>query len=318
MNDSKLSQIHTNDTNETDKGPTIAAIYARVSPGRKTNGYSLEEQVRLSKEHCDRMGWKIQYVFTDNKVSGANIEREKFQLMMRKARQQAFDIIVFWKIDRFARSLADLVNIERELRAYDISLSSVTEPIDTVSSIGRFSFRNIASAAELERDLIRERTKMGLHALAQKHRWPNRTPPIGYNIKKDGTLIINQHEKKPVREIFRMYLRLRSMPQVAFELNKRGLQTHRKKRWTNMSVKQILDNEIYIGKYNVAGVETYIKELRIISDMQFNKSKDLRKQYGEKPKTITEERRLTTIENVFNEYLVFLDDMEHEENADIM
>ena len=296
----------------------VAAIYARVSPGRKANGYSLEEQVRLSKEHCDRMGWKIQYVFTDNKVSGANIDREKFQLMMRKARQQAFDIIVFWKIDRFARSLADLVNIERELRIYDISLHSVTEPVDTVSSFGRFSFRNLASAAELERDLIRERTKMGLHALAMKNRWPNRTPPIGYDIRKDGTLIINQQEKKLVREIFRMYLRLRSMPQIAFELNKRGLQTHRKKRWTNMSVKQILDNEIYIGKYNVAGVEAYLKELKIISDKQFNKSKDLRKQYGEKPKTITEERRVTTIEKVFNEYLVFLDDMEHEENVDIM
>jgi site-specific DNA recombinase len=238
--------------------------------------------------------------------------------MMRKARQQAFDIIVFWKIDRFARSLADLVNIERELRTYNISLHSVTEPIDTISSIGRFSFRNIASASELERDLIRERTAMGFHALAQKHRWPNKTPPLGYNIKEDGTLIINQHEKKLVREIFRMYHRLKSMPQVAFELNKRGLQTNRKKRWTNMSVKQILDNEIYIGKYNVAGVEARIKELRIISDVQFNKSKDFRNRYEEKPKAITEERRLTTIENVFNEYLGFLDDMDREENIDIM
>jgi len=294
---------------------TIAAIYARVSPGRKTNGYSLEEQVRLSKERCDLMGWKIRYIFTDNRVSGADTDREKFQLMMKKARQQAFDIIVFWRIDRFARSLADLVNIERELRIYNISLHSVTEPVDTVSSIGRFNFRNVASAAELERDLIRERTMMGLHALALKHRWPNKTPPIGYYIREDGTLSINQQEKELVREIFSMYIRLKSMPQVAFELSKIGLQTHRKKRWTNMSVKQILDNEIYIGKYNVAGVEAYLEELRIISDRQFNKAKDLRKRYEEKPKSITEERRLTTIENVFNEYLVFLDDMEHEENA---
>lgn len=318
MNNNKPSSSDFKDIKDEEKALKIVAIYARVSPGRKANGYSLEEQVRLSKEHCDRMGWRIQYVFTDNKVSGANIDREKFQLMMRKARQQAFNTIVFWKIDRFARSLADLVNIERELRTYDISLHSVTEPIDTVSSIGRFSFRNIASAAELERDMIRERTKMGLHALAQKHRWPNKTPPLGYSIKRDGTLIINQHEKELVREIFRMYLRLRSMPQVAFELNKRGLQTHRKMRWTNMSVKQVLDNEIYIGKYNVAGVEAHIKELRIISDKQFNKAKDLRNRNEEKPKTITEERRLKTIENVFNEYLGFLEDMEHEENADIM
>jgi site-specific DNA recombinase len=301
-----------------DEKPIFAAVYARVSPGKKANGYSLEEQVRLAKEHCDRHGWKVRYVFTDNNVSGANIDREKFQLMMRKARQQAFTVISFWKIDRFARSLADLVNIERELRTYNVSLSSVTEPVDTVSSIGRFSFRNIASAAELERDLIQERTKMGMHALAMKNRWPNRTPPLGYNIEEDHTLIINQQGKKLVIEIFRMYLRLRSMSQVAFELNIRGLQTRRKKRWTNMSVKQILDNEIYIGKYNVAGVEAYIKELRIISDKLFNKAKNLRNRYEEKPKAITEERRLTTIQHVFNEYLVFLDDMEYEENTDIM
>jgi site-specific DNA recombinase len=296
-----------------DEKQIIAAIYARVSPNRRANGYSLEEQVRLSKEYCDRQGWTVRYIFADNNVSGGNIDREKFQLMMRKARQQAFDVIVFWKIDRFARSLADLVNIERELRIYDISLHSVTEPIDTVSSFGRFGFRNIASAAELERDLIRERTKMGLHALAQKHRWPNKTPPIGYNIKKDGTLIINQHEKKLVREIFRMYLRLRSMPQVAFELNMKGLQTHRKKRWTNMSVKQILDNEIYIGKYRVACVEAYLKELRIISDNLFIQARDVRRRYEEKPKSITEERRVKTIDNVFQEYIVFLKDMEQDE-----
>jgi site-specific DNA recombinase len=296
----------------------IVAVYARVSPGKKENSYSLEEQIRLSKERCDLMGWKVRYIFADNNVSGANTDRKKFQLMMKKARQQAFDIIIFWKIDRFARSLADLVCIERELRTYNVSLSSVTEPIDTVSSFGRFNFRNVASAAELERDLIRERTAMGFHALALKHKWPNKTPPLGYNIKDDGALIINQQEKELVRKIFGMYIKLKSMPQVAFELNKRGLQTHRKKRWTNMSVKQILDNEIYIGKYNVAGVEAYIKELKIISDKQFNKSKNLRKQYGEKPKTITEERRKTTIENMFNEYLIFLDDMEHEEYMNVM
>jgi site-specific DNA recombinase len=154
---------------------------------------------------------------------------------------------------------------------------------------------------------------MGFHALAQKHRWPNKTPPLGYNIKEDGTLIINQHEKKLIREIFRMYLRLRSMPQVAFELNMRGLQTHRKMRWTNMSIKQVLDNEIYIGKYRVACVEAYLKELRIISDDLFSQARDVRRRYEEKPKSITEERRVKTIDNVFEEYMVFLKDMEEDE-----
>lgn len=318
MNEIKQSFTQNPVGKEETKKPIFAVIYARVSTGRQLRGYSMEQQIELALERCKVMNWRVRYIFKENGVSAATTDRPKFQQMMKKARQRAFDIIVFWKIDRLCRSLTDLVNVERELRTYDISLHSITEQIDTASPIGKFNFRNIASASELERDMIKERTQMGMTALALKHKWPNRTPPLGCNRGEDGTLVINKEEVKLVKEIFHMYLQLKSMPQVAYELNKRGLKTHRQKRWTNMSVKKILDNEIYIGKYNVSGVEAYIKELKIISENQFNKAKELRNRYMEKPKTITEERRLGTIEHVFNEYLAFLDEMDTEENMRII
>jgi len=130
-------------TANTDAENTLAAIYARVSSPNQATGYSLDEQVRRCRERCDLMGWKVRYIFKEN-GSGANTDRPKFQMMMEKAKEGAFDVLVFWKLDRFCRSLVDVVNIERELIEYGVSLHSVTEQIDTTTPFGKFNFRNVA------------------------------------------------------------------------------------------------------------------------------------------------------------------------------
>jgi len=80
---------------------TTAAVYARVSSHNQIFGYSLEEQIRLSRERCKLMGWKVSYIFKEDGKSGSTLARPKFQVMMEKARQGAFDVLVFWKLDRF-------------------------------------------------------------------------------------------------------------------------------------------------------------------------------------------------------------------------
>ena len=287
-----------------------AAIYARVSSQNQIFGYSLEEQIRLSREKCKQMGWKVSYIFKENGISGSTLERPKFQVMMEKARQNTFDVLVFWKLDRFCRSLVDLVNVERELREHNVALHSITESIDTTTPFGKFNFRNIGSAAELERDLIKERSRMGMKALALKHKWPNKHPPLGYDKKEDGKLKINEKEIKLVREIFDMYIKLRSMPQVAFELNKKEVKTKRGNKWTTTAVKRILDNKLYIGGYEVAGIQEDVKEYKIMDEKLFKKTEDLRHRFNEKPAEMPKDRKAGTIEKVFNEYIEFLNDME--------
>ncbi len=290
--------------------PMIAAIYARVSSPNQTKGYSLEEQIRICRERCDLMGWKVRYIFVENGVSAKNTDRPKFKIMMEKARQRKFDVLVFWKLDRLCRSLRDVVNVEKELRDYGISLHSVTEQIDTTTPIGRFNFRNIASAAELERELISERAKMGMAAMAMHHKWPNRLPPLGYDKGADGRLKINEEEANLVRKIFEMYLELKSMPQIAFELNKLGIKTKRGKEWTTTAVKRILDNKIYIGIYEVAGVRDYVEEYKIIDDELFNKVKEVRERYKRIRREMPKDRKMGTIEKIFSEYFEYLKEME--------
>jgi site-specific DNA recombinase len=282
------------------------AIYARVSSLNQANGYSLDEQVRICRERCNLMGWKVRYIFKENGMSGSTADRPKFQLMLERAKEGTFDVLVFWKLDRFCRSLLDVVNTEKKLKDYDVSLHSVTEQIDTTTSVGRFNFRSIASAAELERDLIKERSRMGMKALAMQHKWPNRLPPFGYKKKENGYLEVEPEGAKLVRKVFRLYLKLKSMPQVAFELNKRGIKTDRGNKWSTPAVKKVLDNELYVGKYEVAGVEGHLKECKIVSKNLFEEARKLRQRAKKVRQEMPKDRKQGTIERIFNEYMEFL------------
>ena len=176
------------------------------------SGIPIDEQVRRCWERCQQAEWDVRYVFTDEAESGKNTDRPKFQAMLDRAREGRIDVVMFWRLDRFCRSLADLVRTEEQLNQWNVALQSITEYIDTTTPVGRFNFRNLASAAELESDLTGQRTKMGMYGLAKEHRWPNDHPPIGYDKAAKGTLCVNKDEARLVRRIFRLYLRERSMP----------------------------------------------------------------------------------------------------------
>lgn len=292
----------------------FAAIYGRVSSPNQRYNYSIKEQVDRCWKYCDERGWIVKYVFVEAE-SGGTMDRPKFQAMLENAKQGKFDVIVFWKLDRFCWSLVDLVNIERKLREWGVDLCSITEYLDTTTSVGRFNFRNLASMAELEREMIGERARIGLHALAKRHKWPNPHPPLGYDRMQDGMLEVNREEVKLVRRIFRMYLRLKSMPQVAFELNKMGIRTKKGKEWKTTAVWGVLTNELYIGMYRVAGIEEYVKEYRILQDELFKKVNDMMHRFvkgGVKRSQMPDERRMAKIDRAFKEYSKFLKEMEEE------
>jgi len=292
-----------------DKKPVFAAVYARTSSPNQRFNYSIKEQVSRCWKFCDERGWIARYVFVDEGESGGTTDRPKFQLMLKKAEAGKFSVIVFWKLDRFCRSLVNLVNIERMLMEWGIGLCSVTEYLDTTTSVGRFNFRNLASVAELEREMIGERARIGLHAMAKQHKWPNPHPPLGYDKREDGMLEVNGGADL-VRRIFKMYLREKSMPQVAYELNKQGILTKKGKRWNARAVRDMLINEIYIGKYRVAGVEDHVEEYRIIGDGLFEQAKGIMRRFedgnGAKRPPMPEDRRKAKIDKIFNEYLQYL------------
>ena len=278
------------------------AIYARTSSSSQRFGYSIDEQVRRCWERCQQAEWDVRYVFTDEAESGKNTDRPKFQAMLDRARQGRIDVVMFWRLDRFCRSLADLVRTEEQLNQWDVALQSITEYIDTTTPVGRFNFRNLASAAELESDLTGQRTKMGMYGLAKEHRWPNDHPPIGYDKAAKGTLCVNKDEARLVRRIFRLYLRERSMPQVAFILNEDGIQTKQDKEWCRQSINKVLSNELYTGSYEVADYSEHVETYRIISDTLFETATETRYRVRPDRQKMSSERKQSKADRMLKAY----------------
>ncbi|WP_420182081.1 recombinase family protein [Haloarcula sp. KBTZ06] len=286
-----------------------AAIYARTSSTSQKFGYSIDEQVRQCAERCQMMGWSVAFVYKDEAVSGKDTDRPMFQEMLSKAEAGLFDILVFWKLDRFSRSIMHAVNLEKQFREWDVALYSATEQIDTTTPAGRFNFRNIANAAEFERDMIKQRTQMGHAARALEHKWPNKTAPLGYVKTENGRLSVHPKEAGLVRLIFSEYVEQRSMPSVAESLNDQQRLTKKGNDWTADAVGKILRNRIYIGEYSVGEVESTVKEYQILSQELFEKVTEIRMRFKKVTDStrseMDQERKEQRVEEVTAQYSDF-------------
>ena len=140
-----------------------AALYARVS----TTDQNTDMQVREMRHFCDKRQFEIAE-FVDTGWSGTKKSRPSFDKMMVLARRRAFDVVIVWKLDRFARSLVQLVTALQEFNELGIEFVSLHDQIDTTTAAGKLMFHITAAFAEFERTIISERTKAALdHARAK-------------------------------------------------------------------------------------------------------------------------------------------------------
>jgi len=138
-----------------------SVIYARVSTGEQTT----EQQVVALREAAARMGLDVASVVEET-GSGAKNDRPGLLGLMESARRHEFAVVLLWKLDRLGRSLLDLARNVDELRRLGVRLVAVTQGIDLDPArddpAARFAANVLAAAAEYERSLIVERTKLGL------------------------------------------------------------------------------------------------------------------------------------------------------------
>lgn len=147
------------------KGHQMLIGYARVS--------TQDQNLDLQREALTRAG--CQKVFEDQ-ISGTRADRPglaKSREMLREG-----DTLVVWKLDRLGRSVKQLVDLVGELQQQGVQFKSLTDSIDTGTPSGRFFFHVMASLAEMERDLIVERTRAGLEVARQLGRKGGRKPKM--------------------------------------------------------------------------------------------------------------------------------------------
>jgi site-specific DNA recombinase len=150
---------------------------------------------------------------------------------------------------------------------------------------------------------------MGHTALAMEHKWPNATPPLGYERSSDGTLSVLGHEAATVRWIFQRYVKERSMPRVAQLLNDSGGTTKAGHDWTAGTVSDILQNELYAGIYEVGAIEEEVPEYQILSRSRFNAATKVRMRF-QRPEAVERPpmdsaRKRKQVDDVLNRYVTF-------------
>ncbi len=140
-----------------------AALYARVS---KSEQQTLPMQIKEMTSYVQKRGWKIEKQVAE--IGSGAKERNKREELLKEARRRSLDVIVVWKLDRWGRSLPDLVNSLQELNELGIGFVSLTEALDLTSPTGRAMAGLLSVFAEFERDILRERVKAGIFQARSK------------------------------------------------------------------------------------------------------------------------------------------------------
>jgi len=144
-----------------------ASLYLRVSTASKTphdsNTFNQNPAVQEQplRELIAQRGWQLHQVYSD-RASGAKERRPGLDALMADARRGAFDVVLVFRFDRFARSVKQLIQALEEFRSLGIDFVSHQEALDTSTPMGRAMFTIIAAMAELERSVIKERVLAGM------------------------------------------------------------------------------------------------------------------------------------------------------------
>ena len=138
-------------------------IYARVST---QDQQTLPMQLEKMREYIENRNWKLTVEFEE--IGSGAKTRPKREELVKMARRREIDAILVWKLDRFGRSMADLVMTLNELREIGVVFVSLTESLDFSTPSGRAMAGMLSTFAEFERDIIRERVKAGIANAREK------------------------------------------------------------------------------------------------------------------------------------------------------
>lgn len=138
--------------------PLRVALYARVSTAQQ---HSIPFQLEALREYAKRRGWRVVMVQQETK-SGADVERGARATVINAARRRELDGVLVWKLDRWGRSMVDLVTTLHELDELGVRFVSVTEGFDLTTAGGRLLAGMLAVFAEFEREIRRERQAAGI------------------------------------------------------------------------------------------------------------------------------------------------------------
>ncbi len=253
--------------------PIRCAIYTRKSTdeGLDRDFNSLDNQREAAENYIKSQqgeGWEILADrYDDGGFTGGNMDRPALQRLLADIESGKVDRVVVYKIDRLSRSLLDFAKLADFLETHQVSIVSVTQQLDTSTSMGRLTLNMLLSFAQFEREMVSDRTRDKMRAARRRGKWTGGMPRLGYDVAPEGRrLVVNQEEAEQVLGIFNLYAENPSLVAVSQELNRRGWrrkcwktkkgQWRDGKPWDVANLRRMLTDPLYSGKMTL-GMETF-------------------------------------------------------------
>ena len=231
-----------------------AVVYGRISTELQSET-SVNEQIRRCKQYVEMKGWELISEFSDV-GTGMNMDRDGFKSMMERIEE--WDVVVAFKLDRFHRSSANAQSWASDLNAVGKNFVALDIDVDTTTAMCMAVFRIITALNQMEVEVTKERTRMGLQGVKNEGRWVGK-PPYGYDSvfastgdeRDKGILSVKQSEAEIVKMIFELRNSGSTFSSIVESLIAAGIVTKTGKRsWSTATVRDILNRrDFYEGYY---------------------------------------------------------------------
>lgn len=195
-----------------------AAIYIRVSTDfQAEEGYSIDAQKEQLSAYCISKGIKKYEFYIDGGWSGSNIERPEMQRLIKDVKEDKISHVIVYKLDRLSRSQKDtLYLIEDVFNPHGVDFVSLNESMDTSTPMGRLMLGILSAFAQLERENIRLRTRMGMKERVKSGLWMGGGRiPFGYDYNKEKGILVPNKDAQKVRQIYKLYIEGKSPQEIA-------------------------------------------------------------------------------------------------------
>jgi len=220
------------------------AAYLRVSTDEQAeSGLGIDNQKSRTQAMATVKGWAQPELYVDEGVSGTKdaSRRPELQRLLTDVRSGQVDAVIILSLDRLGRKTRMVLDLVEELTAHGVALVSCKESLDTTSPQGQFVLTMFAALAQLERDLIAERTRGALHEKSKRDGEAGGKLPYGY-IRTESGPTVDADQAKVVRFIFNARKRGDSLREIAAKLNERSVVGPRGGKWWATSVREVLEN----------------------------------------------------------------------------
>lgn len=224
-------------------------VYVRVSTDdQRDNGYSIDSQLRMIKEYCEKNDYDIVDIYNDAGHSGKDLMRPEMQRLLKDIKSKKIDKLVAIKVDRLTRNNYDGFWLLNYCEEHDVKIELKLEPYDVSTANGEMIFGMNLVFGQRERKEIGARTKRAMEEMALEKIHPSKAPYSYIRNKDTDHLEVEPIEVQVVKEIFELCKKGQSTRNIATIMKDNNAYLKRGK-WASDRVYKILTNSIYIGVF---------------------------------------------------------------------